>query len=837
MKKTLILIAGLLIAASLSWAARAPETPYRYTQPDGTVITLVLHGDEFHHWTTWNGKLVEMDEQGFYRPASRMVFDSRASAARELRRQANAQRTSSLAWSDRAIGEKHYLVLLIEFDDLSFSVPDARNAFDRMLNQPGYHENLGTGSVRDYYIDNSNGLFKPTFDVFGPVKVSRGYAYYGEGLFTNVDDLLREACVLLDDSLDFSQYDTDKDGVIDNIFFYFAGYNKAEGGPSNSIWPHQSASPIGEFDGIRIDGYACSSELRGNSGTTMAAIGLFVHEFAHTLGVPDFYDTANDKALNPEDFSVMSSGNYMNDQHTPVCFNSMEKQMLGWFGEFPSLSEAGGYELQSVGSQHLPWVLPADVDGERFILEMRDGQGWDAYLPTGLVIYHMDASDNSIGWNNTAASLWNGLVSASINGYIDHPCFYVVASKEYGRGLNDSMIFPGSGNVTEFTPKPWSGMALPTRITDIRVAGDRVRFNLTASVRRMIRGWVKDTEGHPLEGATVTLSVPARASAPGRMLFRSQPAAADVRYTATTASDGSYEIALGPADETPVFLVSASKPGYIEQARKQEVSLYGNCSFLLRAVGSISRAGLMKYDPDNPNSFSTMGSGDDSDRRMMAACYYKAEELAPYAGMKVRSLTFSAQVEQYRSLHALVSEGTGKPWTFPVKGSGDNGSFTVDLSDADIQITGGKGMYFGYAVDGDDPMPIVYQKRNGVDDAMYYADYDLDNPSWYFEPGCALVVSVTLYDPSASQYISLSSMGFSSIDNPRWQEGYAAGDMFAFRLIPGKGKEVESIEWLYDGAKTTSPSVKLSAGKHVVAALVRYRGGSQENLSLELDVR
>ena len=837
MKKTLTLIAGLLIAASLSWAARAPETPYRYTQPDGTVLLLVNHGDEFHHWTTCNGKLVERDEQGFYRPASRMVFDSRASAAREMRQQANAQRTSSLAWTDQALGEKHYLVLLIEFDDLSFTIPDARNAFDRMLNQPGYHENHGTGSVRDYYIDNSNGQFKPTFDVYGPVKVSRGYSHYGQGADVYVDDLLQEACDQLDDSLDFSQYDTDKDGVVNNIFFYFAGYNEAEGGPSGTIWPHQAATPIDEYDGIRVEGYACSSELRGNSGATMAAIGLFVHEFAHTLGLPDFYDVVNNKALNPEDFSVMSSGNYMNDQHTPVCFNSMEKQMLGWYGAFPSLSEAGSYELQSVASHHLPWVLPADVDGERFILEMRDGQGWDAYLPTGLVVYHMDASDNSVGRNNTAASLWNGMVSTAINGAVDHPCFYVVASKEYGRGLNDAMIFPGSGNVTEFTPEPWSGMALPTRISDIRVVGDRVRFNLTATVRRMMRGWVKDTEGHPLEGATVTLSVPARTSAQGRMLFRSQPAAADVRYTATTAADGSYEIVLSPADETPAFIVTASKSGYIEQARKQEMTVYGTCSFLLRTVGSISRAGLMKYDPANTDSFSTTGYGDDSDRSIMVACYYTAAELAPYAGMTVSSLTFSAQVEQYRSLHALVSEVAGKPWTFPVKGAGDKGSFTVDLSEAGIQITGGRGMYFGYAVDGDDPAPIVYQKRNGVADAMYYADYDFDSPDWSFEPGCALVVSVTLYDPSASQYISLSSMGFTSIDNPRRKEGYATGDTFPLNLLVGEGKVVESVEWLYDGTKTTLPSVTLKAGKHAIVARVRYRDNSQEELTLELTVR
>ena len=837
MKRVFAVLVCLFLATGLSWADRASKKPYQYTQPDGSVITLVNHGDEFHHWTTYNGRLVEQDERGFYRPASQMVFDSREAAGKERRRQVNESRRAA-AGSGIAFGEKHFLVLLIEFDDLSFSIPNPREAFDRMLNQPGYSENAATGSVRDYYIDNSAGQFTPVYDVYGPVRVSGKYSYYGSGNDDHAYEALEEACQILDDTIDFSQYDLDKDGYVDNVFFYFAGYNEKEGGGTNTIWPHQSYRNAGDYDNVRVFKYACTSELSGYTGTTMAAIGIFVHEFAHVLGVPDFYDTSGDIAANPEDFSVMSSGNYLNSCRTPANLNSVERQMLGWVGEFPRLSEAGSYELQSLSSHHLPWVLPADVEGEQFILEMRDGTGWDAYLPKGMVIYHMDVSDNIVYGTRTAASLWDGGVSARINDYDEHPCFYVVASLEYGRGKNDTMIFPGTGNVTELTPIPWSGLALPTRITDITVVGDRVCFNLSADVLRMMRGTVKDTKGNPIEGATVTLSIPTRTSAPGRSIVMSRQAAADIRYATTTLADGSFEIILEKGDQTPAFFVSVSRAGYIEQAKEQKMgSISGICSFFLRPAGSPSRAGLMRYDPDSQTPFSTMGWHDPGKNSIMAAIYFSAEELKPYAGMEVRSLTFCVNADKGASIHGLVCDRNGCLSAIKAGGMDADGYVTVDLAESAIKISGEKGLYFGYAVDGDDPTPVVYQFFGGVDYGLFYSEYDLVQPDWIYEMNNALILSVTLYDPAASQYISLSNMGFTAIDNPRWKEGYSAGDTFTFRLLEAKDATIQSTEWLYDGTKTTNPSVKLSAGKHVVTARIHYHDGSQEELTLELNVR
>ena len=178
--------------------------------------------------------------------------------------------------------------------------------------------------------------------------------------------------------------------------------------------------------------------------------------------------------------------------------------------------------------------------------------------------------------------------------------------------------------MTEFNPVAWSGHKLKSRITDISVSGDRVHFNLTDPVRRMVTGTVSDSDGKPIEGALVTMSLPERPSSSGVRLIRSSRSASDILYSTTTLADGSFEITLDTDDETSSFVVCASKEGYIEQVRNLELSTYGNCIFVLRPAGSPVRSGLMKYDPDSQDSYSAMGlnSPITSNTSIMGAIYY-----------------------------------------------------------------------------------------------------------------------------------------------------------------------------------------------------------------------
>ena len=205
-KHFLLALAALLLGLQTLSAIPARPGKIIYTQPDGSRIVLVLHGDEFGHWTTdASGRLLRQDADGFYRVDTQNDLATVQRRAAENRMNARRVRAAR-AQEHVAIGQKHFLVVLVEFKDLSFKVSKPQEAFTALLNEPGYSQNGGTGSARDFYYDNSNGLFEPIFDVYGPVKVSENYSHYGGNVGQNdncPEDALVEGCEGLDKEIDF----------------------------------------------------------------------------------------------------------------------------------------------------------------------------------------------------------------------------------------------------------------------------------------------------------------------------------------------------------------------------------------------------------------------------------------------------------------------------------------------------------------------------------------------------------------------------------------------------------------------------------------------------------
>ena len=476
-----LLLAGVMVAR----AVPAYPRPVTVTQPDGSTVVIQLHGDENFHWITNElGEYMERDEHGFLQKVSKAEIDARAAAAPyhgSMRRSSEPQRASSIS-----LGEKKFLVVLIEFSDLSFK--KSRQDFYNLTNQVGYN---GTGSVYDYYTFQSQGKLQPTWDVFGPVKASRNMAYYGgndsSGSDKNPDGLLAEALRALDSQVNYKQYDNDGDGYVDNVFFFYAGYSEAEGASSDTIWPHEWSLQVNYssmvLDGVRFDSYSCSSELTGTKGSNISGIGSCCHEFGHALGLPDFYDTnyyTNGLAeYTPDTFSVMDSGCYNNNSQTPSNMSAMEKYILDWMDEPETLSEPGSYSLETITSNKA-YMLPSDVKNEYFIFETRDGTGWDRYInqyaPStpvqGLVVYQVDQSSNKVSGSIKAYSLWN---YNKINAYSVHPCYRIIPAKESYR--HDRWVYP-CGNITEYIPEPWSGKELNVWLTNITYSNGITTFTL-----------------------------------------------------------------------------------------------------------------------------------------------------------------------------------------------------------------------------------------------------------------------------------------------------------------------------------------------------------------------
>ena len=503
MRRWIIALAALLAFSPMMDAVPAKRGKIVYTQPDGSTIALYRHGDEFGHWTTdAQGNVMQKQADGFYR-----MVDAREGLTvrqRAVRRSAASKRMrAAKAGEHIALGQKHFLVILVEFSDKEFIETDPNAEFGNLLNEHGYSVNGGTGSARDFYYDNSHGIFEPVFDVFGPVKLDNKYSYYGgndsNGYDQRPEQAVIDGCKGLDDQIDFSRYDNDGDGKVDLVFMYYAGYGEADSSDDDAIWPHQwelsSAGKSLTLDGVAIDRYACSNEL--NPSNILGGIGTVCHEFGHAMGLPDMYDTDgedNESAEGLYDFSTMCGGCYNNDSRTPPYFNIEERIILGWLDEsaFLEFAKSGIYTIPPV-DENVAYRTFTDKDGEYFIYENRSKTGWDTYLPAfGMLVYHVDKSDRVVYYGVTARELWeNWDWYNAINCNGKHPCFYVVPAKDptnlgYGRRYYsgygyyfDSSYYkdlPFPGGATSYTPESWNGVAGDISFEDISFQNNLVKL-------------------------------------------------------------------------------------------------------------------------------------------------------------------------------------------------------------------------------------------------------------------------------------------------------------------------------------------------------------------------
>ena len=449
MKKILFTITFIVIAVNSALAVPAKPVIITVLQKNGTEISIRQNGDEhFHFKTTEDGILItenadgifeyaKMNEKGeisatgilaknkefrskneisFINTLYNNVGEISVKIRQERAEQKNLLKKSNAPEASSAVGEKG-IAILVNFSDKAFVTPNANTAFSNMLNQQGYSANNAIGSARDYFIATSNGMFQPTFDVYGPYTLPKNMAYYGAN-DSNGDDVKPEemvisACQLADAAgVDFSKYDTDSNGYVDNIFVFYAGYAESSGAPANTIWPHRSMVYYNtKFDNVRISDYACSSELRGKNGSKMDGIGTFCHEFSHVLGLPDLYNTGNSYDTNLEQWDVMDMGCYNgpgNDGDIPAMYSAYEMFYAGWLTP-EIINQCGDYTLDPLeGSQKKAYLLAkANTHNlnaknpnatEFYMIENRQKTSYDSYLPgEGLLITRINY--NAYKWN------------------------------------------------------------------------------------------------------------------------------------------------------------------------------------------------------------------------------------------------------------------------------------------------------------------------------------------------------------------------------------------------------------------------------------------------------
>lgn len=495
MKKHLCWLLGAGLISSGAYAVPADPEPKTVVQPDGSELTVMIRGDERSNmlFTSDNIPLFLNAETGAFEYA--LVREGRIAGSGIMASEASARDKATVEWLGRldtgevvrmamaaprmgmskAPGRSDYLIsdypttgkqrtlaILVQFSDVKFeSMADPLQFYTDMLNKEGFtHENGANGSARDFYIATSMGAFDPEFDVYGPVTLSRESTYYGKddpGQDTYMGDFLTEALAIADDDVDFSQYDLDNNGYIDNVFFFYAGGGQADDpNGKDFIWPHSAEADEAwnvsiELDGKKFRHYACSNEVRYSSDGSKipTGIGTFVHEFGHVLGLCDHYDTFKGMFTHhPYEWDTMASGSYNNNMHTPPLFSGFERAELGWM-EYEDITpdSAGIIEIPWIGETNKAFRMKVPgTENEFYVFENRQLEGFDRFLPNhGMLVWHIDQD----------MELWQ---KNQVNTDPSHQRIDVVeADRKADRSSMKGDTFPGSDAVSQFSLLDWNG--------------------------------------------------------------------------------------------------------------------------------------------------------------------------------------------------------------------------------------------------------------------------------------------------------------------------------------------------------------------------------------------
>lgn len=425
MKKLYLMLSMLFAFGAAANAVPAKKLQKVVTLTNGTQVSVELRGDEYLSW--WEGT----DGTAYRATADDAVFEAfdleaqkPAAAARRARAEQGrvarlARVKNSLKGADdkmRGLGGDHItykgvkkgLVVLVDFKNKKFADGHDLEYYKKVINGKDFsdEEEGYVGSVRDYFLAQSNGQFELDFDVVGPVTMSKNYGYYGnDGAYQKdekVYEMIKEACDGIQDQVNLKDYDWDGDGEADQVFFLYAGLGQASGGSAGTIWPHESELrywPCGvlSYSTGKINTYACANELQpetqGSSRYISAGIGTICHEFSHCLGFADMYDTTGGGGYGMSVFDVMDQGSYNGNGFVPCNYTAFERIYAGWVEAIELESPATVKDMKSVSDYGRPFIMYNYKNtNEYFLMENRQNTGWDKglYGSNGLLIVHVN---------------------------------------------------------------------------------------------------------------------------------------------------------------------------------------------------------------------------------------------------------------------------------------------------------------------------------------------------------------------------------------------------------------------------------------------------------------
>ena len=280
-------------------------------------------------------------------------------------------------------GERHQLTVLVEFNDRTFKGDeDATLAqWNLIFNTRGLTEEPFKGSVHDYFYAQSYGGFDLTFDLVY-VKVEGDAVKYASDDYDEnsrflVQDIME---VLKTRDIDWSLYDWNDDGFVNQLLIVYAGQGKKE--------PYCDPIPVTYHDKeYKVDCYCAVAELTSNDD--YGSFGTICHEYTHCFGFPDFY-YSNKSYVGY--WELMDSGNYNGDGYCPASYSAHERWLMGWLTPTELKEETTITDMPALIDEPQAYLIRNDgFENEYYIVENRQQKGWDTSLPgNGIIVFHID---------------------------------------------------------------------------------------------------------------------------------------------------------------------------------------------------------------------------------------------------------------------------------------------------------------------------------------------------------------------------------------------------------------------------------------------------------------
>lgn len=560
MKKILLSITFALMGIVSGFAAKAYPGIVTVTQSDGTELNVRIYGDEHFNWlTTEDGVLLVQEGNNYYiaettsygtlkatsyiahNANKRVPAEIKAIKKQDLSRfrsYAIKKASPAKAMGTGNSGVKYFphsgspkaLVILVEFSDTPFqSREKAKNVFEHFLkgkaedNLPdGYEAYTGSyknennlrnkGSVSDYFYVMSQSTYTPQFDVVGPYKLNHSSLYYGQGENDNTYALVSDACKAADKDVDFSRYDADGDGMVDLVYIIYAGYPASMSGNPNDIWPKSGTGGFGTYDGKKVSRFGVHAELNfglelnQKNGFLLSGIGLFCHEFSHTLGLPDLYPTVDASKVdnqNPEMWDLMDGGEYTyNGGYCPTPYSPWEMDAMGWATPIELRDEKQTVTLKSYGKERVAYKIKGENNEYLLLQNIQIGGWWTGVAlvyKTGMLVWRID-------YNNEDVNLFD-----NPNNTLDKPKVMIVPADGYvisdynhgdGKQWTDDQYkeslqgdpFPGATNKTELLSVELNNSTLEKPIYNIKEENGVITFDYLDNISAIQLPSVEETD-------------------------------------------------------------------------------------------------------------------------------------------------------------------------------------------------------------------------------------------------------------------------------------------------------------------------------------------------------